>query len=912
MCPSTRLLSRTGAVALLACLFVTARAQNPPGIEWRRIRTEHFDIVFPAGVETDASDSANALETFYGPMSASFGVHPRRVTVRLENQAPLHYVGGYVSLAPLQAVWNTARPQFTIGTNKWIDMLAAHEGRHLIQMRAMDRGFVHAMRMLFGDAGFGFVTGYSMPIWWLEGDASVAESAFTAGGTARLASFSQIMRANLMSGRRFSYMKAMYGSYNHVVPDRYQLGAYMVGRVNRASGSEAWDAILRDYTRTAWNPFALSMAMKKETGRGVAETYDEMATELREKWESKAEPIPLTSARAITAAPHQVWTSYYYGDYDTDGAVLADKGGLGDLNALVRINPDGEEERLFAHAPASRISVARGRVVWAEWVPDPRWRRGYSEILVYDLAIRRTRRLTHRTRFEAPALSPDGTRIAAIEYSAAGVSSLVILDANTGAEVKRIATPANDVLQTPSWAPDLRRIVAVRQQASGAKGLAILDTDTGLFTDIVAPSRTDMSWPSFAGDYVVYVSSLSGINNVYAVHTATHERYQVTSSRFGADCPRVFPDGRRLLFSDYTVDGYNLAEMPLDPANWRPIDRVQNAGLDYFEHGAHDYTAEMKTQTYRSEAYHPMAHLFNIHSWGVTSPPPGFGFGLISTDRMGLLNTTAAFTYDLNEQTTGLDLSGTFNALYPMIDFGFSRKNREARYPGFTEKWTERTARTGFHIPLNFSRGVYSTWLVFGSAVERRNLSGGGLTPLNYWLWFGRFRYSAPRDVAPAWGESFLVSYQHTPWGNDYRGNLTTATGTLYLPSPIRHHGIRLEAGNERRNGGNYYFSSQMNFARGYDSVAGNNLWKGSANYSLPLAYPDLAAWQVAYVKRVTGNFFYDYARAGNRLYRSAGAEALFDFHAFSAREPLRVGLRYAWRVEDHGSRVEPFIAFQW
>lgn len=50
----------------------------------------------------------------------------------------------------------------------------------------------------------------------------------------------------------------------------------------------------------------------------------------------------------------------------------------------------------------------------------------------------------------------------------------------------------------------------------------------------------------------------------------------------------------------------------------------------------------------------------------------------------------------------------------------------------------------------------------------------------------------------------------------------------------------------------------------------------------------------VAYLKRVTGNLFFDYGEAGSRLYRSAGAETSLAFHAFSMRQPLRAGLRYA------------------
>ena len=55
-------------------------------------------------------------------------------------------------------------------------------------------------------------------------------------------------------------------------------------------------------------------------------------------------------------------------------------------------------------------------MVWDEYVPDIRWLRGYSEILIRDLETGRTRRLTHKTRFMNPVLSPDARRMAVVEF----------------------------------------------------------------------------------------------------------------------------------------------------------------------------------------------------------------------------------------------------------------------------------------------------------------------------------------------------------------------------------------------------------------------------------------------------------------------------------------------------------------
>jgi len=68
-------------------------------------------------------------------------------------------------------------------------------------------------------------------------------------------------------------------------------------------------------------------------------------------------------------------------------------------------------------------------------------------------------------------------------------------------------------------------------------------------------------------DYVLYKSSDDGLVNIFAVKIDSGMRYRVTSSRFGADYPTISPTARNCLFSDYTSEGYNLAEIPLDPSS---------------------------------------------------------------------------------------------------------------------------------------------------------------------------------------------------------------------------------------------------------------------------------------------------------------------------------------------------------
>jgi hypothetical protein len=155
---------------------------------------------------------------------------------------------------------------------------------------------------------------------------------------------------------------------------------------------------------------------------------------------------------------------------------------------------------------ANRTSVVNGKMVLDEYVPDMRWRRGYTEIVIRDLATGRTRRLTHRTRFMNPVLSPDGKRVAVVEFLPDRSCSLVILDAGTGGELRRLPSPGNDMIYMPAWSGDGRRVVMVAQ-GKGGRGIRVADLQAGSFQDAIPPGLEDLANPVLYRDYVLYRTS---------------------------------------------------------------------------------------------------------------------------------------------------------------------------------------------------------------------------------------------------------------------------------------------------------------------------------------------------------------------------------------------------------------------
>jgi hypothetical protein len=904
----------TRVVALAFCLAAGLWGQYPPGTEWRRIRTSHFDIVYPSEIEADAQRAANALETLYAPLSQSLGAAlPRHTTVLLADQNVTRSSGGSVSLFPRMATFQTMPAQAFWGTNDWINTITVQEARHLVQIAKMNHGFGKVASVLFGEAGLAGTLGVSLPDWWIAGDARAAQTALLRGGIGQYASSEMATRTLLLSGDNFSFMKAMHGSLRDSVPSQAELGAFMVDHVERTAGADSWDKIMARAAKRSFNPFSVSLGMKAETGRSAAATYHDTMSVLGEKWKAQAAGKDFSRPHVVNVAPKNVFTSYYQPVFEQGGGVLAQKTGL-DSYAMevVRVQPDGRERKLFHYAPvmntANRTSVVNGKMVWDEYVPDPRWIRGYSEILIRDLAAGHTRRLTHKTRFVNPVLSPDGLRIAVVEFLPDRKCSLVILDADTGKELQRLPSPDNDMIYTPAWSEDGRRLAIVTQGGQG-RALAVVDLESGAFQGVIPHRDEEIANPAFDRAYILYKSSRDDVVNIFAVEIATGQCYQVTAAQFGADYPSVSSDGRTLLYSDYTARGYNMAELRLDPAAWTRIDALAPSVADP-QKNRRDYSGQIPGTLFPVAPYLPSRHLFDVHSWGFSGGGQNLGFGLLSDDKMHLADFNAALLYNTDEGTVGYRTGFSYNRFFPVLDFSFADQGRRLQYVNYADDFTERTAAFGFHIALNFSRGYYRTNLSIGAQVEHIGLEGGGLVPLTYALRFSHVRQASPRDLAPAWSQILRIGYSNTVETDNYTANHFAADGRFALPGLAPHQALILESGYER-NDGNYYFQREVQFPRGYTYYTGPNLTKLSSTYAVPLLYPDWSIGQLLYIKRIAANAFYDYGKVGPTLYRSTGAELVFDVSVLHW-PGVRVGLREAYRLDYRNTRLNPFLEFGW
>ncbi|MDB5262273.1 MAG: hypothetical protein JWQ14_1554 [Adhaeribacter sp.] len=931
--------------ALLCLTSPAAFAQtgtNPPSVKWRQINTENFRLIFPAELAAEGQRMANTMEYIHRPLSGSLGHPPHKLPLVLQNQGVIS--NGFVALSPRRSEFYTTAPQSynLAGTNNWLNLLALHEFRHVVQYEKAYHSRVKLAYYPFGQNGILALSNAAVPSWFWEGDAVATETAFSPSGRGRIPDFHLLFRTTLLERGPYRYNKQHLGSFRDNVPNHYVTGYHLVTHVRRKAGRDIWGQVMQQALDQFYVPFTFSRAMKQNTGKRLIATYRDMTRELDSLWTRQADSVPQTPATVLTQRKSRTYTDYLYPQPLSDGGFVALKSGLGDIPVFVRLDADGSNERkIFTPGilnNSGMLSVANDKIVWSEYEYDPRWEtRNYSVVKTYDLVTQTYRVLKRQTRLAAPAFSADAQNIAAIEVSTDNINSLIILNAETGAEIKRLPSPQNDFISMPRWAPDGKNVVLLRTR-NNTRTITQVNLETGTFTDLMPPTTENIGHPVMAGRYICFNSPHNGIEKIFALNLDNRQIYQVAARRYAGINPAPTPDGKQLLFNDFSVKGYNVATMPLNPADWT-LAPVSQPGINYYaslvaQEGAPHILAGVPAQTYPVEKYNRLKNIFNPHSWLPTIEPEtnAVSLAVSSQDILSTALSTVGYTRNLSENSSRVFAGVSYLGFYPVINLTGATGYRVTKENDQTNQWREKNITAGLALPLNLTRSKYLQSLNLATNAQinsisdfyrtRRSLTeqaNGVLRNVNYSVSYARALRRSRRDLAGRFEQRASVYYNHTPFGGDYQGEIFTATARLAFPGLFRHHSLQLTGNYQQEDTREYVFNSPMRFPRGYGYRPHDSFYGGSVQYRLPVWYPDIALGPFLYFQRLKSNIFYDYGRGErfdrqnqlnrNYTYQSVGLELTTDFNFMRLQGVLfESGVRVLYRPDTQKPSLELIV----
>lgn len=942
---------------------------NPPSVKFYKVNTPHFKVLYPRGFEQQAQRMANTLEHIYEPEAQGMQVKPRKISVILQNQSAVSNGFVSLIPRRSEFYTMPPQNYNFLGTNDWLDQLATHEYRHVAQFQRANTGFNRLLYYAFGPATLAAMATSSVPQWALEGDAVATETAFTHSGRGRIPNFNVLLRTNLQEGRVFNYNKQYLRSYKHNISDHYVLGYHLIGYLRKKTNDpEVWGKIMKRTANVSFLPFRFSRSVKKIGGLTLPQLYKATAADLQKTWADEQKNLELTAFETVNKRKTKAYTSYSYPQVLSNGDILVMKSGIGDIAQYVRLR-DRKEHKSFIPGlinDAGMLSAAGDKVVWSEYGFDPRWLvRSYSVIKSYDVRTKEYKTLTHKTRYAGAALSPDASKIVTVESTTDYKISVVVLDSD-GSVLKKFSNPENAFYSMARWSDDGKKIVALKT-LSQKRSVVTLDFQTGAEAILLAATHENIGHPVLMGKVLLFNSPISGIDNIYAYDLDRNVRLQVTSGQYGAYNPAVSPDGKMLYYNNQSRDGMDVASTPFDPKAWKIFsgsDELKKYD-DYLaeQEGRPGLFDSIPGQSFESKRYSKISGIFNPYSWGVYVNPTLFqaDIGISTQDILSTTVIKAGYLFDVNEHTGAWRLGVSYQGWYPIIDVNARFANRSVnegnvRYDrvvgtdttrNVVEElmldWKETTVEAGIRLPLLTTNSRYHGNVSFGNYVGYTRVTdftnsidnGGRLFPSNYpqfflrnyidngSLLYNRFTVTAfrlmkqsRRDIYSKFGQTLNINWQTTPYGGDFSGNQFSIYSQLYFPGLFKHHSlwgyaayqataIPVVYSNSEAGRDNYLFNNQIPLPRGVAVSRFEKFYSMSANYTLPLWYPDVAIGPLLNIQRFRGNVFYDYGFGStvrpngviSQSYSSVGAELRMDFNVMRYLPQVNVGFRYTYAL---------------
>ena len=900
--------------------------QDPASLKWLQIKTDHFRVIFPDDFGVEATRYARLLEESYRQLSVLYPAVRTKIPVIIHNHSMQS--NGYVSWAPRRMELFPLPGQDNLPMHP-ARQLTVHETAHVLQLGSLNgKGLGRALTWIIGEQAVG-IAAVEVPNWAFEGDAVWAETATGLSGRGRSNVFIRGARALTdKPGGIWGYDKMLSGSYRDFTPDHYVFGYLMMNRLREAD-PDAWNT-LTSRISPGWHLNPVNAGIREAAGLTKKSLYDSTFASLERLWNNSL-PEGTRDYTHLTDGRKRDYVSHLSPYRLTDGRIITIRTSLSEPSRFVITDPaTGREMNLTTtgYVYPYIFSFSDSSVVWSEQHPDIRWdNRDYSVIKRLDLAGGGITQLTFRSRFTAPDLSPDGRTVVAVSTTPGMLCSLVFLDARSGEVLMNVVPPDNLMLQRPAWSSDGREVTVVTLNDKG-EGIRSYSPTGKRWTVLMEEGITDIVQAKTNNDTLFYLAQGDGSDNIYRI-AGGGPAERITGSRFGVSGFSV--SGGEILFSDYTAGGFRIASEktsatagPAGTGGHEIIPPVAPAVTPQ------DEVTEAQPVIPAPVRYRKMAHLFNIHSWfpfyadidELKSDPTTVrpGLTLMSQNHLSTLTATAGYEYSYGEHFIHSGI--TWKGWHPVINAGITWGGEQL----VTRDTSQGTAPSDLGRDLQISVDVYDQlWFAHGRFrqmimpalyvsyrnryifIPDENRFDRDIVTVTGRLYFSNTFRTAYRDINPRWGQVIDLRLTGTPWDTELYNSRRYARATLFFPGIMPNHSLAARAGWENQAPARkLIYRNSIPWPRGLrDELIAEKLFSFSADYTMPLLYPDLAAGSLFYLKRIRGTLFWDFARgekindysnrsfnAGTAKYSSYGSELMADFYLMRFPFEMSAGVR--------------------
>ena len=716
-------LMRKFALSLLLLLAVPfgLRAQfyspgtDPGRLRWYSIDSPYYRIIYPEGADSLARNYLRLMEQFREPIGRSIRYTPQ--SARWKERFPIvlhtHHLttNGSVAYAPIRMDFYTTPESYGPNPASWDIELASHEPRHQAQLEKLEsaglfKGLSYAMGQ--GAAPLGWML-YAASVRG-EGDAVAVETGLARGTRARTADFLNYMQVAFDQGDWRNLTRWSKGSYKNYTPDYYKAGYMLMAGMRYLYSdpyftAEGIEKALKNPLLIA--PYNFSKVIRQLSGKFPDKAFVDIMHAFNDVWQADAAARAPFIPLGEPVTPADAFPLNYSSPVWADGTLYALREGYLQTSELVSIK-DGRirKERTFS-SQASHLAYdpVLGRIYWSEIIPHLRWSLdGTSAIRYLDLKTGRTRDLAPGHRYFNPSPSPDGTRVAAVEYAVTGESYLVVLSARDGSVTLRQRAPEGIQLTESAWMGEDLYLMGLSREGFG------LYKATPSWETILAPTHQKVVNLCSAEEALEWVSDRTGVNERYRFFPAQGKLLQLTSTRYGATDFREVGD--TLYCISQTLDGKLLFSVPTASQKPREVryedlhsytieDAITEQELSLGP--APDFSEEVPLSA--PKRYYKLQHPLQLHTWlplyadadAIMNGSFEFSYQTVSPGVTGFFqNTLGTFSGQLgaaihpdpdkDEGWRGaFHAMASYNGRYPVFEVKLDVGDRRARQYNYTE-----------------------------------------------------------------------------------------------------------------------------------------------------------------------------------------------------------------------------------
>ncbi|WP_341225168.1 hypothetical protein [uncultured Arcticibacterium sp.] len=903
-----------------------APSANPPTIQWQKIQNEKSTVIFPKGLEKYASRYASIVNLIDKEHKETIGKKSTHIPIIIHGKSM--EANGFVSTVPFRTeVYTAPEPNFNVlGQIDWLDALAIHEYRHVLQNSNADVGLSKLSRIFTGRGGWSAVLRFTDPAWFAEGDAVVTESVMTEAGRGRLASFTDELRANLYADKHFSYNKSRNGSFKTRLPNHYPFGYLMNLYARKNYGDDVWSKVVYDanYFKSVFFPF--SGAIKRHTGLRAPALYRKSYEAFESKTDKLLANTNLFLFDTLSTVNPKTVTSYSYPFMLNEHTLIARKSTYAETPKLIKRDENGKEVKLcdigFSNNPF--LSYSEKGALWLENQTKPRWSNvDMARVVYYNFETDSKRILLEKDRFYYAAINPESTEFTSVRLDE-GLNFHVSTHSIISGEIKKklsnaenwdIAYPMYDLESSILYyvARNQGKLAIIKHDIEKDERISLTGWLNALMVEL---GQSDKD--------IYFRANFTGIDNIYKVNKdGSRVLTKVSSVPVGAGYPFVDTENDRLVFTNQNNLGYHLASMPLNRASEEVLSKNQAENILFYKDlndlpENENILAKIPDENYTITPYNGFFRGWRLHSYGLL-PAFSSGTNLASAtgfiqmdDILGANSLSFNFTRYLTEQENAYSVDYVMAKYFAKLNLGYEYRGRkvEAVRGDRILEYNEQEATAGLNVPLTFISGNYAiqtdvaaNWKGIQQFRSDRFVefdnSKFGLYELSGSAGISRQR--AYQNIQSRLGGGLSVYYAKSlQTGVAERFD---ASARVLLPGIGKNHSLEVQQAVYRESNSNLYrFPSTFSLGRGHRLLGIENAMRTTVNYRLPLFYPDFGINGLTYIKRIRMNAFFDNAYvvdvAGSTNLSTAGAEFSFDQTVLNILD-LTMGVRVGYRFKN-------------